>query len=155
MKRFRDTNYWITEDGRVWNGVKFMKPFNNKGYERIELSINKSPKKFFIHRLVAEVYIENPLNKPTVNHRDGVPSNNHVSNLEWATIQENTQHAYDNGLAKVVNRKFSKQEVLDIYLRHKKGESIRSIGRLHGSSHKDISKIVKGVHYKEFYHYYA
>jgi len=155
MKRFRDTNYWITVDGRVWNGKKFMKPFLSKGYERIELSINKKPRKFFVHRLVAECYIENEKNKPTVNHKDGTPLNNHVCNLEWATVSENTKHAYDNGLARVVNRKFSKKDILDIYSRHRNGESLRSIGKFYSSCHKDISQIVKGEHYKEYYYNYA
>jgi hypothetical protein len=156
MKRFRDTHYWITEDGRVWNErlKRDMKPHNNKRYLRIELSINKKPKKFFVHRLVAECYLANPEEKPTVNHIDGNPSNNHVTNLEWATVAENTQHAYDNGLAKVVNRKFGKEEILNIYYLHKRGHSMRSIGRLYNSCHKDISHILRGKTYKEFYAYY-
>lgn len=42
-----------------------------------------------VHRLVAKTFIENPFNKPEVNHIDNNPLNNNISNLEWCTRQEN------------------------------------------------------------------
>lgn len=53
-----------------------------------------------VHRLVATHFLENPENKPTVNHKDCNKKNNELANLEWATVQENTAHAYNNGLLK-------------------------------------------------------
>ena len=65
---------------------------------RISLWKNGKGKDYLAHRLVAEAFIPNPDNKPTVNHIDGNPRNNYVENLEWATYQENNNHAFDNHL---------------------------------------------------------
>lgn len=55
---------------------------------------------YYVHQAVANTFISNPEGKPEVNHIDGDPSNNYVSNLEWTTKKENINHAFDNGLIK-------------------------------------------------------
>jgi len=68
------------------------------GYLCVDLNANGINVQKHIHRLIAEAFIPNPENKPTVNHKDGNKLNNDISNLEWNTYSENNKHAVDNGL---------------------------------------------------------
>lgn len=94
--------------GKVLNPSK-----DENGYLLVGISKDGHSKRVFVHRLVAETFIENPDDKPTVNHIDGNKENNKVDNLEWATYKENRDHAVRTGLLnldKVRNhaRSFSK-----------------------------------------------
>ncbi|MFS0556889.1 NUMOD4 domain-containing protein [Brevibacillus sp. 179-C9.3 HS] len=71
---------------------------DRNGYVKLDLSKKGQSKKFYVHRLVAQAFIPNSLNKSQVNHRDGVKTMNHASNLEWCTPSENVKHAYSIGL---------------------------------------------------------
>lgn len=89
-------NYLIYDDGRVWTGrrkgtnEKFLKPHKNRlGYHKVCLSRDGKHKMFSVSRLVALHYLPNPENKPEVDHIDRDKDNNHISNLRWATRQEN------------------------------------------------------------------
>ena len=61
-------------------------------------TINIHRKAISIHILIAKTFILNPENKPQVNHKNGIKTDNRVVNLEWNTSSENLQHALDNGL---------------------------------------------------------
>ncbi|MBU3205583.1 HNH endonuclease [Clostridium algidicarnis] len=79
---------------KEWDSDKVLKPATkSNGYMFVGLSKYGKVSHRHIHRLVAEVFIPNPLNKPTVNHKDGDRSNNIVENLEWATYSENNIHS--------------------------------------------------------------
>lgn len=90
----------IYVDGRVGNhkGRLIALQTNHKGY--LHTSLSKDCKKYrrLVHRLVADAFVQNPENKPQVNHIDGDKLNNHYSNLEWVSNDENEIHANENGL---------------------------------------------------------
>jgi hypothetical protein len=94
-------NYLINQNGEVYSlfSKKQIKSQKDKaGYLAISLSNKKERKRLFIHRLLAIAYINNPENKPCVNHLDGDKSNNNLCNLQWCTHEENIKHAWSNGL---------------------------------------------------------
>lgn len=64
------------------------------GHEYVILVVNSKRHKRLVHRMVAICFIDNPGNKPQVNHKDGVRNNNDIENLEWVTSRENTLHGY-------------------------------------------------------------
>lgn len=65
---------------------------HNAGYRFVFLHDTGIRRKFFVHRLVAAAFLPNDDELPVVNHKDRDKSNNHVSNLEWMTYSQNTQH---------------------------------------------------------------
>jgi hypothetical protein len=96
-----ETLYSISEDGRVFSHRKqnFLKPrLSMDGYNRVCLCSENGRYEYRIARLVADTFIENPdkENKSQVNHIDFNRQNDIVSNLEWTTPIENTNHSIKN-----------------------------------------------------------
>lgn len=97
--------YDVYNDGRIYSNLrnKFLKPSIVHGYAQYALSINHERKVFKAHRLVAELFVNNP--KPDeykiINHKDGNKLNNFYTNLEWCDYYINNKHARDTNLNNV------------------------------------------------------
>ena len=95
--------YQVSNMGRIRsprNGFKTLSPNDAKGYLRISLYKCGKICRKSVHRLVAVAFVENPFNKPVINHKDGNKHNNSAENLEWVTNKENVMHARETGLIK-------------------------------------------------------
>lgn len=93
-------NYEISNLGRVkshkYRHSHIMSNSRRKdGYCRVTLCANGIRKNYFVHRLVAEAFIDNPNGYPQVNHKDENKMNNSVDNLEWCESEYNMN--YSNG----------------------------------------------------------
>jgi hypothetical protein len=98
-----DGRYEVSNFGKVRsyfkNKLHFLIPCKHpNGYLHVDLRMKGLGNRISIHRLVAKLFILNPENKPCVNHKNGIKTDNAVENLEWATYSENQQHCYNTGL---------------------------------------------------------
>ena len=121
--------HFVSEDGKVFSidhmdsrnyfhkGKEIKGKRDKDGYKTISISTGERGRRITrrVSRLVAIAFIPNPENKPFVNHIDGDKTNDHVSNLEWVTAKENTQHAWKVGLCKAYDRSlpYNRQGIID------------------------------------------
>ena len=147
---------WVNckNKGKRWQEEKILKPsVEGNGYQRVGLHENGTIKNYFVHRLVAQAFIQNPNNYPQVNHKNEIKDDNRVENLEWCDAKYNVNYgtARERGAEKIskklINGKKSKP-VLQINT--KTDEIIRvfpsamEVERQLGFSNSHISECCKG-----------
>ena len=139
MKKFRDWDYSITPDGRVYSHKtnKYLTLTKKSGYHTVKLRHDGNSHYKRVHRLVAEIFIPNPSAVSIPNHKNNDGYDNRVENLEWLTHKENSQHCVDNGF-----RTFYKRPVLQLRLR-KKCQEVSRYKSIQGAARE--SGIDKGI----------
>lgn len=127
------------------------------GYARVNLHKEGKGKDFRVCRLVATHFIDSPDNKPTVNHINGIKTDDRVENLEWATLNENMQHAYNTQLKKSMKGEANARSKLTIeqvkairkrYKRYSKIDGTVAIARDYDVTPRVINQIVNNKSYK-------
>lgn len=123
---------------------------DQRGYLIVYLSKNGNGKFYKVHRLVAQTFIENPLNKPQVNHKDECKTNNVWTNLEWVTRKENmnygtrTQRATNKILEHT--KKIKQYDLQGNFI--KTWNSCHEVEKFFGCPHNSISKCCRGLQNK-------
>lgn len=116
---------------------------DRNGYRRYRLRIKGCRTGFSAHRLTLLAFVGPP---PTPRHQcahwDGNPSNNHYSNLRWATAAENAADRVRHGNHLVCYRKFTAEEVLDIRFLRASGETYSTIRKKYDISKGHLSNII-------------
>jgi hypothetical protein len=159
MKRFRDTNYYVNEYGDVFHNGKQLKPIMNRRYNKgvavkdkyyyISIWREGIRKSYSIHRLVAELYVPNPNNLPEIDHKDNNRFNNHYTNLEWVSGEENRDRARETGVS---GHKLTDDDVRYIRENYKKkskdfsGVKLSQMFNIHESQ---ISRLVRNMLYRD------
>lgn len=154
--------YQVSNTGKVRSfrrcakGRELTPWYAKNGYCQVYFVVDNKRIAKKVHRLVAQAFIENPESKPEVNHVDGRKENNHVSNLEWSTRQENMNHARKTGLlddngensknAKLTNDQ-AEQIRKEFVPRHKEFGAV-PLALKYGVGRKVIERIVKGQSYR-------
>lgn len=141
----------VYKDGRTKNiREKILSLKNNgNGYLFCSLWQNGIGVDYYIHRIVALSFIDNPLNLSTVNHKDRNPHNNSINNLEWCTQSENNKHSFLNGrkspsLGKRGLNSFSAKIIAQcLHSGHRYTQ--KDAAKFLNVSHATINNIVRGV----------
>lgn len=135
------TNYKISNLGNIYNKKlkRNMKTFiSQNGYITTNIKIKNHQYHLKNHKIVAQMFINNPNNYPCVNHIDGNKLNNKFDNLEWCTYSENMKHAVKNNLYKT---KYGKSKINQYDLNNKFikiWDSIKEIEDFYNVSHTAI-----------------
>jgi len=159
--------YKASSQGLIWavpsperrgryKGGYFLKPkITNRGYLQLRLSKDGFSKWHFVHRLAASAFLENKSSYPCVNHIDGNPLNNFISNLEWCSYKHNSKHGFINGIKKNPlhgrgrkMRTLTYNQACDLRQRIAAGELSQKEAALKiGLNAATVSKLVRGITY--------
>lgn len=134
----------LPRNGTSKNGRVLKPGIIYNGYRQVVLGRYGEKSSKLVHRLVAQAFIENPKNKPAVNHKDGNPGNNSVENLEWVSHEENIMHK-SNGFVHCVIYCVETQES---YCSYKEASAKTGVSRTAiGNCVSGLSRTAGGYHW--------
>lgn len=143
-KRIPDSHHLISDDGRIFSmkgmGKELKLSTDRDGYRVTSLKIGNVRKQYKIHRLVM-IYFGIGEVKESVNHINGIKSDNRVENLDWVTHTENIRHAVENGLKPST---IDKRMMFEIIECHKSGISIPMMSSYFKIPKKKIIALLNG-----------
>ena len=145
--------YLVSNDGKVYSirTKKLLSPSRDKyGYIYYVLCVEGKRKTVKAHRLVALSFIDNPENKNTVDHINGIRTDNRVENLEWVTSSDNQKHKFENTDYKTSNRKVVQMDLdgneIAIF------DSVVAAAKAMNASRQGIDKVCKGTYQRKTAH---
>lgn len=119
--RVRSIKRWHGQKRDYINSIRNLTLYNNgTGYMKVSLSTKGKYVKKYVHRLVAEAFIEKPAGCDYVNHLDYNRANNNVNNLEWCTAQQNILYSNEKR-KKLLDVPAGKSGVRYVHIENKKG----------------------------------
>lgn len=142
-REIRNTGYFMYRDGTVETpkgGTVSTWKENNTGYVLFRVRYNNNNKLTLrLHRILAELFIPNPDNKPFVRHLNDIKDDNRLENLSWGDNATNAQEGYDNNCYKFKNRSYKVKSIHlptgDVVI-HK---SLRSCAEFLGINRKNLA----------------
>lgn len=133
--------YVVNIDGQIVStrSGKIIKPriHHKNGY----LVTTIKGKHISIHRLIAKAFIPNPENKPQVNHKNGIRTDNRIENLEWVFEHENSKHRYRDN----VKKKYSMEELDAMYMLTK-SMSLKNVADRYNIDTPTLHKLLSYMH---------
>jgi hypothetical protein len=138
----------VYKNGTIYNknGKKLTATLGKNGYYYVTVCKGgRKNKKYYVHRLLAEAFIPNPLNLPTVNHKNGVKQDNSLSNLEWASYGDQIRHRNQVLKKGIKKRKYDDIFVLKALVLYFCGYSITKIAKHYKIGVSQLSIYMKKV----------
>lgn len=144
-----DGRYSVSRNGLLRRNAnnRLLKPSQTrKGYLRT--AFGKGSKTFFVHRIVAQAFIPNPKSLPSINHINGIKTDNRVENLEWVTHKENNIHALRTGLRDCYGEAshyatITEKQAIEIF-ENKEGLTVPELAKNHNASVDVVRQIHSG-----------